>query len=229
MVGGMVLHATTYVVSVGINDYPGKRNDLHLCVNDAMIINGIFKLNNDGQRVLLIDRNATVANVKAAMTKLFAMAGNDDTILLFFSGHGLPGALMCVDGKLKYDAVLQIMNRSRASRKVIIADACFSGKLRKNAKEKLRQSIESSDVMLFLSSRDNEPSSDITPLVRARNGLFTRYVERGLRGGADINGDRIITAHELYEFVHNGVVKDSNDRQHPVMMVRDGNMPIIAW
>ena len=80
--------------------------------------------------------------------------------------------------------------------------------------------------MFFLSSRTNEESKE-SPY---KNSLFTIYLERGLRGGADFNRDRQITARELYDFVHKGVVDTSNGKQHPVMWGKfDDNMTIIKW
>ena len=36
------LPARTYIVSVGIADYPGSRNDLRVSANDAKTISGIL-------------------------------------------------------------------------------------------------------------------------------------------------------------------------------------------
>ena len=63
-----------------------------------------------------------------------------------------------------------------------------------------------------------------------KNSLFTAYLERGLRGGADTNRDRSITAIELFDFVSKGVAKDSSQKQHPVMWGNfDNNMSILSW
>ena len=80
--------------------------------------------------------------------------------------------------------------------------------------------------MLFLSSRTNEVSRES----RYKNSLFTIFLERGLRGGADTNRDRYITARELYDFVHKGVIEASGNKQHPVMWGKfDNNMTVINW
>ena len=80
--------------------------------------------------------------------------------------------------------------------------------------------------MLFLSSRTNETSLE-TPY---KNSLFTIFLERGLRGGADTNKDRRISARELYDFVHKGVIEVSGNKQHPVMWGKfDNNMTVINW
>lgn len=84
--------------------------------------------------------------------------------------------------------------------------------------------------MLFLSSRSNEQSMEMPRQTGFVNSLFTAYLERGLRGGADTDRNRTITARELYNYVHNGAVSLSGGRQHPVMWGKfDGNMPIIKW
>ena len=81
--------------------------------------------------------------------------------------------------------------------------------------------------MLFLSSRENEVSIESPSM---KNGFFTTCLQRGLRGGADINRDRIITAKELFEFVSLGVKKLSRDKQHPVMRCKfSDSMPVMIW
>ena len=48
--------------------------------------------------------------------------------------------------------------------------------------------------------------------------------------GADTDRNRILTANELYTYVHEGVVKASGNHQHPVMWGKfDGFMPVIKW
>ena len=107
---------------------------------------------------------------------------------------------------------------------MIFADACFAGDIREHKAPKAGQE---KDVMLFLSSRDNEVSIE-TP--RMKNGFFTACLVRCLKGGADVNHDRIITAKELYSAVSEGVIKLSKDKQHPVMWGHfDDNMPVMIW
>ena len=56
------------------------------------------------------------------------------------------------------------------------------------------------------------------------------YLQKGLRGNADANRDRTITAKELFDFVSEGVIKISNGKQHPVMWGKfPDNMPVMVW
>ena len=82
-------------------------------------------------------------------------------------------------------------------------------------------------LMLFLSSRTNETSRE-NPY--GRNGQFTRYLLRGLKGGADNNRNRIVEAKELFDFVAVNVAKATKGKQHPVMWGRfDNNMHVMNW
>lgn len=224
LVLGVDLHAKVYVVSVGIADYPGTKNDLRISDVDAQTIARIYEKNGNAEAKTIVNNQATSANVLATMRTTFNMAKEEDAIILFFSGHGTPGALACFDGLLPYKDVLSLFKAIRASKKIIIADACYTGKMRTSNQHSTTYPKE--NVMMFLSSRNNERSQE----TKFRNSLFTMFLERGLRGGADNNKDRQITAKELYDFVHDGVSKSSGGKQHPVMWGKfDNNMTIINW
>ena len=220
------VHAHNYVVCVGISDYPGRLNDLRVSANDAMTINKIYSANGHADIRCLTNSEASVAYVKKAMVEIFGKAGVDDTVLFYFSGHGVPGGFVCQDGFLYYQDVVAEMLRSPAKTKILMADACYSGKMRSSDRKGTDDGTKDKNIMFFLSSRTTERSME-TPYA---NSFFTIYLERGLRGGADTNRDKTITAEELYNFVHNGVVKDSKEKQHPVMWGNfDKNMTIIKW
>lgn len=222
---GRVVSAHTYVVCVGITDYPGHKNDLRVSANDARTIQTIFTSNGNASVRCLTNREATASIIKKTMIELFGKANADDAIFFYFSGHGVPGAFICYDRSLHYSEVVEMMSNSKARRKMVIADACFAGQMR-STKNKDKDQWSHNDVMFFLSSRTKEKSME-TPY---QNSLFTIFLERGLRGGADADRNRIISARELYDFVHSGVVRASSDRQHPVMWGRfNKDMIIIKW
>lgn len=51
------------------------------------------------------------------MRNTFAKASPSDVIILYFSGHGVPGGLVCYDGFLYYSSILSIMRQSKAQQK----------------------------------------------------------------------------------------------------------------
>ena len=224
MVFVMGMQAKTSLVCVGISDYPGVKNDLRVSANDALTIQNIFTKNGNTQATSLVNSRATKLNICNEMKVAFSNATASDIIILYFSGHGIPGGLCCYDGQLYYKTIFEIMRKSRVANKVILVDACYAGKMRTTNQKKENYSDE--NVMLFLSSRSKEPSQE-TPY---KNSLFTIYLERGLRGGADIDLNKDITARELYNFVHHGVSQTSGGTQHPVMWGNfDNDMTIIKW
>ena len=220
-------YAHNYIVCVGIADYPGRVNDLRLSAADALTIQQLYQKNGHSTVRLFQDEQATVAAVTAAFVQLCSEATEDDAVIFFFSGHGVPGAFVCHDGFLRYDDIVQALGRSAAKKKIIFADACFAGKARRSRRHATAETFAETSVLFFLSSRTSEKSIEDLTL---RNSLFTAYLERGLRGGADTNLDRTITAHELFQFVSDGVQQKSGEKQHPVMWGRfDHEMPLMAW
>lgn len=218
------LQAKVYIVSVGIADYPGKNNDLRISDNDAKTIAKVFLATKDASVKVLTNEDATQSALLSSMHTLFEDAQSDDAVILYFSGHGTPGALVCHDGLLTYQHIFKMLKGCKASRKVIIADACYAGKMRTTSQQ--TSSYNRQDVMLFLSSRTNETSQE----TQYKNSLFTIFLERGLRGGADKNRDRQITARELFDFVHDGVTEASGNKQHPVMWGKfENDMIVIKW
>lgn len=221
--------AKVFLVSVGIADYPGSSMDLSLPAQDAKTITWIYSKNSKMQYCLLLDEDAKQRNVIAAMNKVFGMAGENDIVVFFFSGHGYGGGFCAYDGNITYDDIRKAMSNSKCRNKMIFADACFSGKIRTEGQSSVSAvaNAKKANVMLFLSSRSDEVSMENPSMT---NGFFTTYLQKGLRGGADVNKDRIITAKELFLYVYGNVVQISNGTQHPVMWGKfSDNMPVMKW
>lgn len=222
-----------YVVSVGICDYKDPQvNDLRFTEADVASFNKVVKTHTN-EVYTLLGSNATHSNVYNYINQVFAKATTNDAVMLFFSGHGYPGGFCCYDmsrngGGLTYTEIAALFRQCKAKRKMVFADACFSGGMRMGKKQPdTTSSVRNGDVMFFLSSRTNETSQE---MIGGPNGQFTRFLVRGLGGGADSNRDRIVTAKELYNFVHEGVSKATGNKQHPVMWGRFNNtMTVINW
>lgn len=219
-----------YVVSVGISNYQ-TISDLTLPEKDAKSIAELYKTQTKNV-ILITGRYATKARILKSLKDQFSRAKEQDMIVFAFSGHGYSGGICPYDmsakdgSGLSYREVRNILKQSRAKRKIIFADACFSGGIRNNTSSN-HQSYQDSDVLLFLSSRGGETSIESPFMV---NGFFTTYLLRGLRGGADVDRNRKITAKELFLFVSQGVKERSKDQQHPVMWGRfDDNEVLMDW
>lgn len=223
--------AETYVVAVGIAHYQDSRANLRLPEDDAKSVAKIYKTRTKNV-ITITGKYATRANIIKALSDQFKRAKSGDMVVFFFSGHGYEGGFCPYDigpklkNALSYEDVYAIFRKSKATKKVVIADACMSGGLREENHPHNSQS-KKSDVVMFLSSRTNEYSIEKRNM---KNGFFTAYLERGLRGGADANKDKVVTAKEIFTFVSEGVKGLSKGRQHPVMWGNfDDNFIMIDW
>lgn len=170
---------------------------------------------------MLTNQNASKDRVLRALTQSFSKAGKQDLVLFYFSGHGIQNGFCtydtnCAYGRyITYDDLKRIYSQCKANRKLIFADACYSGAIRGESKSQSpKNSFANQHLLCFLSSRTNETSMERPGM---DNGFFTTCLLEGLQGKADRNGDHRITARELFDYVHPNVVRISDDWQHPVM------------
>ena len=167
-------------------------------------------------------RYATLQRLKEVIRKSYAGAKADDTLIFYFSGHGSPGGCAAFDsrmsngsnGLLSFDYIASVMKKSPARRKLIIADACYSGTSRKRNQSRREHRKSDPNVILFMSSRANETSLETRG---ADNSVFTHYLLKGMEGEADANRDRNISAKELFKYVSRQVIDSTGGMQHPVM------------
>ena len=198
----------------------------------------------DEQVKILIDEDATQRNILVAMREVFQRADDNDVILFYFSGHGLPGAFLPIDfdginNRLEHYQLRDALLTSRAKHKLVIADACHSGSLggpeeglaakNNGAEEALTAYYDGlanarASTALLLSSKGEEISMEDKGL---RSGIFSHYLIRGMKGEADQNTDRLVSIEELFGYVHRGVRQYTGNIQTPTLTgVYDKTMPV---
>ena len=186
---------------------------------------------------ILIDEEATLSNIKKTMAEIFNQAGRNDLVLLYYSGHGLPGAFLPYDfdgysNKLFHEEINALLKRSPAKYKLCIADACHSGSLLAmrgsnpnmlaNYYNRLAQA--NPGTALIMSSKSEETSLESSGL---RQGVFSHYLIRGLKGEADKDADGYVTVQELYNFVYTNVRAYTGNMQSPLIQGDyDRSMPV---
>lgn len=181
----------------------------------------------DEQIRILVDEDATRQQIVSTMQKLFSKAGKDDLVFLYFSGHGLPGAFLPIDydgmnNQLFHDEISGLLARTQAKYKLCIADACHSGSLlamKGRDPQALSLYYENlaraqAGTALIMSSKSDETSLESSGL---RQGVFSHFLIRGLKGEADLNLDKKVGVQELYDFVYNHVRTYTGNRQSPVI------------
>lgn len=161
----------------------------------------------------------TKENIGTAMNWLNGMAaGDDDTVRIYFSGHGYSdrnGSYLVTaesDPKnlLATGLNVTIFNKMVADiparRKIVILDACHAGGMSgmkgggMGAGMFRDLNANSQGQIRVLSCKQDELSyeSDAPGL---KQGVFSYYLVRGLGGEADANHDGLVTFGELQDFV----------------------------
>lgn len=192
----------------------------------------------DEQVRILIDEEASRENIIGNVTEIFNKAGANDLVIFYFSGHGLNGSFLPIDfdgynNKINHEEIAGLFNKCKAKYKLCLADACHSGSLfamrsgeGEPALAQYYQSLSKSvaGTALIMSSKAEETSLESAGL---RQGVFSHFLIRGLKGEADKNKDKIVSVQELYDFIYDNVRTYTGNRQSPVIKgTYDPAMPV---
>lgn len=187
---------------------------------------------------VLIDDAATNKSITQEIQNIASRADDNDVIMLYLSGHGLDGAFVPSDfdgykNQLAYGDILDMLNGSAAKHKLFITDACHSGSMLAAARTPLNVSLENfysaynavnGGTAIMMSSMKEEVSLEYGGL---RQGVFSHFLIKGLKGNADKDADKLITVTELYDYVSTNVKSYTSSAQNPVIMGDyDKGMPI---
>jgi tetratricopeptide (TPR) repeat protein len=179
----------------------------------------------------LIDDKATDANIKYELeTWLPSVTHPDDRVLVYFAGHGFVSEGTAYIAPYDIDLhniagtayPMETLGKDIGSKingkwKVLITDSCHSGAITPEAdRSTVNRTLLDLDKSLFsiTASRDREQSFE-SDKWGGGHGIFTYYVVKGLEGEADTNGDGIVSADELAEYVHTNVREATNAAQNP--------------
>ncbi len=229
---GIAWSQTTYAVIVGISDYkiltPGKGGDLRFADDDARLFAALLQSKAGGtvptrNIILLTERQATRDNILRAM-QLFRQASASDRIIFYFSGHGDQGMLHPYDVGpgvfLQNNDVKSAFRQSSAHTKLLLADACKSGSMRRQAFPHAPTNSpneQTKNVVVMMSSRANQFSQELSSI---QHGAFTYYLVKGAAGEADLDHNRIVTMQELYRYMRGTIQKVTRNQQTPVVYGR---------
>lgn len=192
----------------------------------------------DEQIRILVDEEASLDHIRETIQNLFSQAGLDDLVLLYFSGHGVKGAFLPFDfdgfnRKLQHEEIGELLQGSPARYKICFADACHSGGLFAERSAAVQPQLvnfyqdlfeAAQGTAIIMSSKSEETSLESSGL---RQGVFSHFLIRGLKGEADYNGDKLVSIQELYDYIYVNVRAYTGMRQSPVIKGNyDPQMPV---
>jgi hypothetical protein len=187
----------------------------------------------DGRTANLSLRDATARDISMALYHVGLVAGPEDTVLIFYAGHGIFEPMTTTAFWVPVDAVAGVpptyvsassiseaIARMQSKKVMLVSDSCFSGALlrgqdaaapdRAAASEdrvKTLLALAGGKTRLLLSSGNNEP---VTDGGGSGHSIFARALLDGLNG---MEHDQF-TARELFDdFIVERVI--ANSRQEP--------------
>lgn len=211
--GGNGTGGQIYGIFAGIADYPGTGSDLSYTDQDAIrardaLIEGAGMP--PGNATTLIDSQATIGNLRSAIQQLSSQMGENDTFVLFYSGHGsrVPRAagfdssdpdgmdetIEMYDGSVLDDELNELFDTLNAGTILLVMDSCFSGGFSKD--------IISRPGRMGLFSSEEDVTSQVAVKFQA-GGYLSVFFDEAIRGGyADRDDDGELTAIELSQYLH---------------------------
>lgn len=196
--------AQVYALIVGVANYerisPLNRTDEDaLRITHALRQAGVLA----PASVTLTDAQATRANFRAALASLARQVGPDDTLLIFFSGHGEKVENLTTerDGSAEtielfddalFDYELAEMLQDVDARTLLVIDACFAGGF--------DQVIDQKDERMGIFSSDADTLSLVAQGEKS-GGYISHIFREAVEGAADMNADGAMEAGELSEFM----------------------------
>jgi ankyrin repeat protein len=182
----------------------------------------------------LLNEKATRSEVEKYLYYSLHKAGKNDTLILFFSGHGAYDPLRPKDFLfLTYDAEpdylgatavkmsgLEFLKGIQAERVLIVADACYAGGFSQmkpkgpgpSLKQFLKEARNSSGCAIITSGQEGQLSWEVPKL---QNSVFTHNLIEGLKGKADKDHDGVVTLNEAYQYAYNQTREETSGHQHP--------------
>ncbi|HKP10533.1 MAG TPA: caspase family protein [Blastocatellia bacterium] len=189
----------------------------------------------------LENEQATLGAVRAALVSFLPKAGPNDLLFVFLAGHGSPDPyapqnlyFLLHDTKvadmpntaLPMEELKDVLDHNtHAERIVVFVDTCHSAGL-SGQKMVQTRGLENNLINLYAQKLYKETgralltSSDINELSQESeqwggHGIFTLALLEGFRGDADANGDHLVTAGELFNYVRDRVRVATAFQQNP--------------
>lgn len=231
---------------IGISDYADSSLDLEFADDDAKALYDLLTSPALGPAafqkedvMVLLDEDATAANINIGLREFLQKARENDFVLFFFAGHGVPDPnrladlyLMAHDSLPDNVAGTGILMRHvreaiaeiPARDVLILSDACHSAGI--SAPKGMRNVTVNPIHQVFLEKMHHssgglailtasEAAQASLESSRSQHGVFTDHLLRGLRGQADTDHDRIVTMGEIIEYVRDNVKNETRGLQIP--------------
>jgi hypothetical protein len=199
-----------FALFIGVNDGGPGRQRLRYAVSDARSISRVLDRMGGiaaGDAVFLADPNrAALLDAFDRVRELLragATPGVRRELLVYYSGHSDEEGLLIQGDRVSYDDLRARLKTLPVEVRVAILDSCSSGAFTRrkggvhHAPFLVDASVDMRGQAILTSSSANEVAQESD---RIGGSFFTHFLVSGLRGAADVNGDRRVTLQEAFQF-----------------------------
>lgn len=219
---------TRYAILIGCQNFPEEAGlqDLRCPLNDVRGMDNVLADNRLGDCQTIVLENPTEKNVRRTIAQVCTNARRQDTIFIYYSGHGKPDRsgtlhLITSDTELKLlegsavslDFVKASIGNSDAQNAVLLLDCCYSGAAgqaftRGQIEDQLNVVNQGSGIFIMSASTEYQTAQEKE---EDEFGVFTKHLIEGVRSGeADQDRDGIITMQEIYDYVWQKVTAENH-------------------
>lgn len=227
-----------YGLFIGIDRYESPSIAWLSCAKkDAKALHALFSDSLGGSSKLLLDNEATKANIQQELLSLTACS-DEDVVVIMYSGHGTEThELVTYDADIKdivntsisLEVLTEWFSKIPAKNLICILDCCFSGEmgskvLKIDAKPKdphsashyLEQMSGEGRIILTASL----PTEQAWETMRYGHGFLTWHLLNALQGAEEVRQNGKVSVFRLLEYVSQMVIDDTKrigKDQHPTV------------
>lgn len=124
----------TKALLVGINRYDKMKNynNLSSSINVKIVKMGLercLKLLPENIKICKGAHKKEICKCEFIkfLSENISVMGDDDTLILYFTGHGDKGKIVLSDGSMTYQEIIDIIEQKQIKNKVLVLDCCYSG------------------------------------------------------------------------------------------------------
>jgi hypothetical protein len=210
-----------HAVTIGIDRYGVASLKLGYARKDGEAIAQLLRASKGYDRVAvseLYDANATRDAILATLRSVATTAAPGDAIIVYLAGHGIairggwyflsPAVTEVEEDEIvrlsaSAEQIAATLRESKASRIVLLIDACNSGAVVKDVKGLLQNRVYTqlgrvTGFAVLAAARQDQAALERATL---GHGVFTAATMAALTGAADRNGDGRVTARELAAYL----------------------------
>ena len=236
-----------YALVIGVANYPRVSPLPNIVLNDAHALQKLLTSPACGYPATnvtqLLDDQATADGIRNALTNLATRTGQDDTVVIFFSGHG--GHEDSGDETRQYlipydcdpddlagtaisgEEMTGLLRNINASRLLVLFDSCHSSgagdpksllpQLKTGLSESYYEGLARGKGRVVIAS--SRPEEFSWALEGMDNSLFTHYLLEALRGQTKTLGDGYVRVFDIFRHVADHVparAAEIRAMQHPI-------------